>query len=82
MWQEKYCSAFFVFTEILIFKFKVMSNLEKFNSTKLSTSEMKEVQGGNWLDEVVKAVTVVLEPIVTPIVKAVGGWSWKEIGEC
>lgn len=33
-----------------------MSDLEKFNSEKLSTPEMKQVQGGNWADDLLKVV--------------------------
>lgn len=46
-----------------------MDNLEKFNSTKLNASEMKEIQGGGWLDDLVNVV----KDVVAPIVKAVGG---------
>ncbi|MET3020535.1 hypothetical protein [Flavobacterium hydatis] len=49
-----------------------MKNLKNLNFTELSRSEMKQVQGGGWLDDVLKVVQV-LEPLIIPIVKVVGG---------
>lgn len=43
-----------------------MDNLEKFKVTELDSSEMKQVQGGNWLDDTLKIVEGL--PIVGPVV--------------
>lgn len=49
-----------------------MDNLEKLNFTELSSSEMKEVQGGDWVGDVLKVVEKIV-PVITPIITAVGG---------
>ncbi|MET3027082.1 hypothetical protein ABXT06_10410 [Flavobacterium sp. UW10123] len=49
-----------------------MDNFEKFNSEKLSASEMKEVQGEGILDDLLKVVDTVT-PLVAPLIDAVTG---------
>ncbi|MBS7252687.1 hypothetical protein [Flavobacterium branchiicola] len=44
-----------------------MDNLEKFNSERLDSCEMKQVQGGDWLDDVLQVVEK-LEPIIDVII--------------
>jgi len=44
-----------------------MDNLKKFEFEALDSSEMKEVQGGNLFDDLVKVIKS-LEPIINPIV--------------
>jgi len=44
-----------------------MDNLKKFEFEKLDSSEMKEVQGGNLVDDLLKVVEGLL-PIVGPLI--------------
>lgn len=44
-----------------------MDNLKKFEFEALDSSEMKEVQGGNLFDDVLKTVEHIL-PILVPLI--------------
>ncbi|WKL47315.1 hypothetical protein Q1W71_20425 [Flavobacterium pectinovorum] len=43
-----------------------MDTLKKFEFEKLDASEMEQVQGGNWLDDVLKIIEAVV-PVIGPI---------------